>query len=53
MGVVLILILVIVAISIAMLVWRFVRGDASEAGGSFGRQFFGRRDDDWGPKSDT
>jgi hypothetical protein len=47
----LLLIVLIVAVPVAYLRWRFTRNDAPEAGGSFGKQLFRRKKDDWGPKS--
>ncbi|HEY8645060.1 MAG TPA: hypothetical protein VIL77_04195 [Gaiellaceae bacterium] len=47
----LVLILVLIAAPAAYLVWRFRRGEESVAGGSMGSQIFGRKKDDWGPKS--
>jgi hypothetical protein len=41
---------VFVVFVVAYIVWRFKSGGAMEAGGSMGRQMFGRDKDDWGPK---
>jgi hypothetical protein len=46
-----VVVLVVVLLPIAYLVWRFRSGDEAVGGGSLGRQYFGRDDDDWGPKS--
>jgi hypothetical protein len=46
----LIVILVVIALPAAFLVWRFMRGGESVAGGSLGAQLSGRKKDDWGPK---
>jgi hypothetical protein len=43
-------IVVVIALPTAWLVWRFMRGGESVAGGSLGAQLFGRKKDDWGPK---
>lgn len=51
MLVALIVLFVFIGGPIALLVWRFKRGEESVAGGSMGTQFLGRRKDDWGPKS--
>jgi hypothetical protein len=48
LGIVFVVVLVLVPVS--LLAVRLARGGDSVAGGSFGRQFFGRKDDDWGPK---
>jgi hypothetical protein len=45
-----VLVAVLVLLPVSLLAFRFARGGDSVAGGSFGRQFFGRKDDDWGPK---
>jgi hypothetical protein len=50
MIVALIVLLFFIGVPIALLVWRFTRGEESVAGGSMGSQFFGRKQDDWGPK---
>lgn len=47
----LIVLLVFIGVPVALLVWRFTRGEESIAGGSMGSQFLGRKKDDWGPKS--
>jgi hypothetical protein len=47
----LVLIVVIVGLPLAYMVWRFKRGEESVPGGSMGGQPFGRKKDDWGPKS--
>ena len=44
-----ILILVVVALPVVVLFRRLGQGE-QPAGGSMGRQLFGRDDDDWGPK---
>ena len=46
----LLVIVAIVVLPLAVLIRRFRAGDELESGRSAGRQIFGRRDDDWGPK---
>jgi hypothetical protein len=41
----------IIVLAVAFLVWRFAHGGPMEAGGSLGRQLFGKDRDDWGPKA--
>lgn len=41
----------LVVVPIALLVLRFRSGEESVRGGSWGRQYFGRDGEDWGPKS--
>jgi hypothetical protein len=51
MAIVIVLVLVVfIGAPAAYLGWRFARGGAPVAGGSFGSQLFGRKTDDWGPK---
>ena len=51
MVIAIVLVLALVLLPGAYLVWRFRRGDEAVGGGSLGRQYFGRDDQDWGPKS--
>ena len=44
------LVVVFVVLVVAYVVWRFRTGGEMQAGGSLGRQMFGRDKDDWGPK---
>jgi preprotein translocase subunit SecG len=46
----LILIIAVAVLPAVVLIRRFRSGDELESGGSAGRQIFGRKDDDWGPK---
>ena len=49
----LIVILAVLLTPVAGFVWRFRQNDEPVAGGSMGRQLFGRaKRDSWGPKSD-
>ncbi len=49
----LIVILAVLVTPVAVFVWRFRRNEEPVAGGSMGRQLFGReKRDSWGPKSD-
>ncbi len=49
----LIVILAVLVTPVAVFVWHFRRNDEPVAGGSMGRQLFGRtKHDSWGPKSD-
>ena len=48
-----IVIAVVIFLPVAFLAWRLRQGDAPSPGGSLGHQLFGRKDDDWGPKSDS
>ena len=41
----------LVVVPIVLLVLRFRSGEESVRGGSWGRQYFGRNGEDWGPKS--
>jgi hypothetical protein len=50
---VLIMVVLAILLPVALLVHRFREGDQPIAGGSWGWQFFRRKKDDWGPKSDT
>jgi hypothetical protein len=45
------LIVVIFLVIAVYVIWRVKNAGEMEAGGSMGRQMFGRKDDDWGPKS--
>jgi hypothetical protein len=49
----LIVILFVILVPAVFLAWRLRQGEAPSPGGSLGRQLFGRKDDDWGPKSDS
>jgi hypothetical protein len=44
------LVAVFILLVVAYVVWRFRTSGEMEAGGSLGRQLFGRGKDDWGPK---
>ena len=44
------LLVVFVVLVVVYVVWRFRKGGEMEAGGSLGRQLFGRDKEDWGPK---
>ncbi len=44
------LLALIIAIVVAYLAWRLAHGGPTQAGGSLGRQLFGRDRDGWGPK---
>ena len=49
----LVVIVVIVLTPIVVLIARLRGGEPTTGGSSFGRQYFGRNKDDWGPKSST
>lgn len=49
--VIVVVILVVIAVPIALLAVRLRRGDEPVSGGSMGRQVYGGKKDDWGPKS--
>ena len=46
----LLLIALVVLIPILALIVRLRSGEPTTGGSSWGRQYFGRRDDDWGPQ---
>ena len=46
----LLVILLVIAAPTAVLVWRFRKNEEPVAGGSMGRQLFGRKRESWGPK---
>jgi hypothetical protein len=50
---VLIIVALAILLPVALLVQRFRAGDEPIAGGSWGWQYFRRKNDDWGPKSDS
>ena len=48
-----IVILFVILVPAVYLAWRLRQGEAPSPGGSLGRQLFGRKAEDWGPKNDS
>jgi hypothetical protein len=49
--IVLLIVLAVIAVPILILARRLRAGETETGGSSWGHQFLGRGDDDWGPKS--